>query len=144
MNASKAWKLLEINGIVFIVSFIGYQLSYWIQENTYGRANLLSPINELLYDQVFLTSLFVSLWVMSMLVILSVIIRILTVSDNTLIPAWVFLLLPSAVTVLHTYYEYYQYYHPRYYDNNSLYMLMGLISYSIIWRITVRISALKE
>jgi hypothetical protein len=88
-----------------------YMLSYHVQENVYDRYNWLRPVSDFLHEPSFLTSYFGILYAISAIAVLEAKSKNRRIIQSPLV-------LPLLVTLTATAHEIYQFYHPKYIDNN--------------------------
>lgn len=115
--SDKKFKMYEwVLGICILTcgNFI-YGLSYWTQENAYGRPNFLKPLSSLLWDQTSATSVGLVIAACGICIAASSLFYSSS-RKYLLIMRPLGMLLIGAV---YTWYEYYQWLHPLYHDNNG-------------------------
>jgi hypothetical protein len=99
-----------------------YLLTFFIQDNVYGRGNFLHGLSETLGNPTFLTSYFMLLGAMSV-----------TVSGERKLAHPLLMKYPLALPflefVVYTTYEVFQAYHPKYIDNNAMDIVMAGLAF---------------
>ena len=119
------------------LSAVPYLLTYFIQNNVYGRENLLKGVSEFLNDQTFATSYFGILLVMT-----------LSLYAESALKNKLFLkypLVPSVVILLaNTLYEINQSYHPKYVDNNLMDGMMGGCAFLTISIVYMMVKSVED
>lgn len=133
MHEKIAHKLFNVTLALQILGVTGHQFFFWVQENFYGDPNFLKPISDALNSQVSATSFFV---VLGMTGTGMSIFTLMTSGSQYVLglnKAIFYYLLPIIPGLVYTAYEYYQYNHPTYFDNNLLDVVLGWLAISVFW-----------
>ncbi len=137
-------KMLVVFLVVFLLSYVLYLFSFWLQENFYGTPNILKPIEDMLGNQTSATTYFVVLYMSAMWTLCFMLFAEyfnFLESKIGIIGLYLWPLVPLAV---YDYYEYYQMLHPTYPDNHILDLVMSVLATITLWVVmTIRIKTLS-